>query len=361
MKPAGVISGYYPVHGPGRQAIGQGLRVGDHCATLARYPVHRAGHPVTGAAGRNVSAIRGGAVTLSAAADEFLSAPRMSNPNTRRAYAGAIDRTIAVLGPGRLLTDVSDDEVGAAAVQLWGGRAEATWNRNRAAIGSWLTWCQARKRWPAPSVPADCERRREHPGQARAVPKAAIERLLTRRDIPLREKTLWRMLYETAARTSEILALNVEDLDLENRRAPIRSKGGAKEEVWWGTGTARLLPRLLRLPDGTSRASGPLFLSERKPVPARRPGPRDICPHTGRARLGYDRCRALLRNYTITTGGGWELHQFRHSAATHLGDKKVPLQLIMAKTRHKSPRTAMRYIRPGGEAIAEVTELLDPP
>ena len=33
----------------------------------------------------------------------------------------------------------------------------------------------------------------------------------------------------------------------------------------------------------------------------------------------------------------------------------------MAKTRHKSPRTAMRYIRPGGEAIAEVTELLDPP
>jgi integrase len=317
---------------------------------------------VTGAAGRKVTAIHGGAITLTAAADAFLSTPRMSNPNTRRAYAGAIDRAIAVLGPGRLLAGVSDDEVGTVAGQLWGGRAEATWNRNRAAISSWLTWCQTRKRWPAPSVPADCERRREHPGQARAVPKAAIERLLTRRDLPLREKTLWRMLYETAARTSEILALNVEDLDLDNRKAPIRSKGGAKEQVYWGTGTARLLPRLLRLPDGTSRTSGPLFLSERKPVPARRPGPRDICPHTSRPRLGYDRCRVLLRNYTITNGAdAWELHQFRHSAATHLGDKKVPLQLIMAKTRHKSPRTAMRYIRPGGEAVTEVTELLDPP
>jgi integrase len=54
----------------------------------------------------------------------------------------------------------------------------------------------------------------------RALPQASIERLLSRRDIPLRGKTLWRMLYETAARASEILALNVEDLDLERRRAP---------------------------------------------------------------------------------------------------------------------------------------------
>lgn len=42
--------------------------------------------------------------------------------------------------------------------------------------------------------------------------------LLSRRDIPLRDKTLYRMLYETAARAAEILSLNVEDLDLENRR-----------------------------------------------------------------------------------------------------------------------------------------------
>jgi hypothetical protein len=31
----------------------------------------------------------------------------------------------------------------------------------------------------------------------------------------------------------------------------------------------------------------------------------------------------------------------------------------MAKTRHRNPRSAMRYIRPGAEAVAEVTELLD--
>ncbi|WP_283136041.1 hypothetical protein [Rhizohabitans arisaemae] len=31
---------------------------------------------------------------------------------------------------------------------------------------------------------------------------------------------------------TEILALNVEDLDLDGHRAPIRSKGGAKEWVY---------------------------------------------------------------------------------------------------------------------------------
>ena len=123
-----------------------------------------------------------------------------------------------------------------------------------------------------------------------------------------------------------------------------------------------LLPRLLRLPDGTRRTGWPLFLAARRPVPARRPGPRDICPHTGRARLGYDRARILLRQYTATSSSdGLELHQLRHSAATHLGDQKVRLQLIMAKTRHKSPRTVMRYVKPGDAAVAEVTTLLGPP
>ena len=156
-------------------------------------------------------------------------------------------------------------------------------------------------------------------------------------------------------------ASNVEDLDLAARRAAIRSKGGATQWVYWGSGTAHLLPRLLRLPDGTSRTSGPVFLSHRRPGPARRPAAKDICPHTGRARLGYDRARILLDHYTSPGDGrpGWDLHQLRHSAATHLGEGNVALQLIMAKTRHRNPRTAMRYVKPGAEAVAEVTELLD--
>jgi len=305
---------------------------------------------------KKVVALRTKQVTLQAAADAFLSSPRCENPNTRRAYATVIDKLTAQLDPARELAQIDGDEIAQALHALWGDTAASTWNRNRAAVGSWLSWCQTTKRWSAPALAADCERRAEHADHTSGLAKRAIDRQLSRRDIPLREKTLWRMLYETAARASEILALDVEQLDLANRRAPVRSKGGQIEWVHWGTGTAHLLPRLLRLPDGTSRTSGPVFLANRKPTPARQPPPRDICPHTGRPRLGYDRARVLLHAYT-----SWRLHQLRHSAATHLGEKKVPLQLIMAKTRHRSPRTAMRYVHPGPAAVAEITELLDPP
>src|SRR6266567_4559305 len=104
--------------------------------------------------------------TIQAAADAFLSSPRYASPNTRRGYTGVLDRLLAGLGASRP---------------------------------------------PAPVLPASAERRREHLNATRAVPRPAIDRALTRRDVPLREKTLWRMLCATAARASEVLALNIED------------------------------------------------------------------------------------------------------------------------------------------------------
>ncbi|MFD1931282.1 hypothetical protein ACFSKW_07330 [Nonomuraea mangrovi] len=141
-----------------------------------------------------ITALRGGGVSLVAAADAFLATPRTANPNTHRAYASAIDRTIERLGRDRPLAEATDAEVGHALAELWGASAPATWNRNRAAVTSWLTWCQTKKHWAAPSVPAEAERRKENADETRAVAKTTIHRLLSRRDIPLRERALWRML-----------------------------------------------------------------------------------------------------------------------------------------------------------------------
>ena len=200
-------------------------------------------------------------------------------------------------GPAARWPRSAGEELAGLLEQLWGQCAPAIWNRNRGAVAAWLSWCAA-SRLPAPVLPASAERRREHLNATRAVPRPAIDRALSRRDVPLREKTLWRMLYETA-RASEVLALNIEDLDLDARRAPIRSKGGDTEWICWGSGTAHLLPRLIR-----GRQAGPVFLSERRPGPARRPAAQDLCPATGRARLGYDRARILFTRHT-----GWQLHQ----------------------------------------------------
>lgn len=304
-------------------------------------------HPVTGHSRR-------GPVTVREAVAAFLSAPRGSgSDHTRRAYTGVLHRVADRLGTERELADLGGDEVADALTTLWGDAAPSTWNRNRAAVSSWLSWCTTKARWIAPVLPGTCERRREPRDHTRAVDRATIDAMCTRRDVGLRERLLWRMLYETASRASAVLALNVEDCELDNRRAAVTVKGGNTGWIVWGRGTALLLPRYLR-----GRTAGPLFLAERRPGPARRAttAARDLCPETGRARLGYDRARTLIKTHT-----GLELHQLRHSAATHLGDAGTDATVIMAKGHWQSLRTAARYTRPGLAAVTTATELLDPP
>src|SRR5450759_1531934 len=95
-----------------------------------------------------------GGLTVRAAVDAFLDSPKINrSPHTRRAYANVLDRTADVLGAERDLAGVSDAELGEALTRLWGGCAESTWNRNRAAVGSWLAWCAGRQHWDAPFRP----------------------------------------------------------------------------------------------------------------------------------------------------------------------------------------------------------------
>lgn len=63
-------------------------------------------------------------------------------------------------------------------------------------------------------------------------PVSLTEWLLTLPHLPLRERTLWRMLYETAARAEEVLGLDVAELDLRNRRAKMYRKGGRAAECF---------------------------------------------------------------------------------------------------------------------------------
>jgi integrase/recombinase XerC/integrase/recombinase XerD len=167
--------------------------------------------------------------------------------------------------------------------------------------------------------------------------RADVGQLLTREDMALRDKTLWRMLYESAARVGELLALNVEDLDLASRRARVVRKGGAADIIVWQSGTARLLPRLIK-----GRTAGPLFLTDRRArVP---PAAADLDPPTGRARLSYRQAAALFTSATASmTGGPWTLHQLRHSALTHAAEDGASPSTLLAYSGHTSVRSLARY------------------
>lgn len=235
---------------------------------------------------------------------------------------------------------------------------------------SWLGWC-ADHGYDGPAVPAWVKRMTPPDSETPARPKLAVDRLIARREVPLREKTLWRMVYETCTRAEEILGANIEELDLPGRRAPVKAKGAAArrrggraredfvlETVYWDAGTARLLPRLLR-----GRTRGPVFVTHRRPGPGKVIAPRDVCPDTGLAGLSYGQARALLDAHTPVGGApgtGWDLHEYRHSGLTHLGEAGANLPMLMAKSRHKKPENVRKYFHPSAEAIAEVTSLLAP-
>ena len=113
-----------------------------------------------------------------------------------------------------------------------------------------------------------------------------LEQLCGRPDLALRERTLWRLLHESGAPVKAVLALNVEDLDLADRRA-------------------RRRPALDRPParPGCCRNSRPAGPAARCSSPIGVPGPpggeeADLCPETGRRRLSYERAEYLFKQAT---------------------------------------------------------------
>ena len=225
---------------------------------------------------------------------------------TCRTYRQALDPLVEAVG-GQPVTSLDADQA-AVFEELWAGRAAATWNTRRVAVQAFASWCG--DRWPlAGDLLVGVEPRRRPVDNTRAIPLEDLEDLWRRRGVPLREKTLWRLLYETAARASEVLALNVEDIDRVGRRARIRSKGGSVDMVVWAAPTARLLGRYL-----AGRDDGPLFLTRWRTRTA--PAARDVYAPTGQARLSYRTAAGEFRRHS----GGWTLHQLRHSSLTHLAE-----------------------------------------
>jgi integrase/recombinase XerC len=105
-----------------------------------------------------------------------------------------------------------------------------------------------------------------------------------------------------------------------------------------------------------------VFVAHRRPGPGKVVSARDVCPDTGLARLSHGQARALLDQRTahVGPGTGWDLHEYRHSGLTHLGEQGASELMLMAKSRHKKAENVRRYFKPSPEAIAGVTSLLAP-
>jgi integrase len=190
---------------------------------------------------------------LAAAVDAFLSQPDLA-VTTRAKYR----QTLAVLEVELATAPVTGAAIGGVLAQRCRDAAPATWNRHLATVRSFARCCQ---RDGLLDIDGDIvlDRRAEKHDQTRSIPLASLERPWERRDLALRERTLGRLLYETAARADEVLRLNVEDLDVAGKRARTRSKGGDTDWLFFGSaialvsGAAPHLRALRRRGDGRQR------------------------------------------------------------------------------------------------------------
>jgi site-specific recombinase XerD len=170
----------------------------------------------------------------------------------------------------------------------------------------------------------------------KSLPAGSVQKVLDRSDrrtpIGRRDYAILLLLARLGLRACEIVALNLEDIDWENARITIRSKGGRWAQLPLPTDVGEALARYLR--------------HGRPSCSSRRVFIRDKAPRTGFANsiaVSSLVMRALQRARVDSARKG--AHLFRHSLATHMIRQGASLDEIGELLRHQSPNTTAIYAK----------------
>ncbi|MEU6932821.1 site-specific integrase [Streptomyces sp. NPDC046374] len=293
--------------------------------------------------------------------DDRFSAPEKAG--TRRQYGLTLRRVAAWLGAGdQDVTTVSAMDYARALRALWAERADATWNANRANVCSFLTWLREWAEYVDVKLPKRCAARTIADDETKAVDREDLDVLWEPDTAGLRERSLWRVKYESSSRAEALLALDIEDLDLARRRARVTVKGGKTVWIHFGEMGAALLAEYIG-----DRTSGPVWLTERRPWNWRSRPVADRGPGAT-FRLSYNRAESIFKETTSRLGFSGNgrafdfltLHQLRHSRLTHLAEDGVDTPALQAISTHRDPRTLHRkYTKVSSRAVADVMAAAD--
>jgi integrase/recombinase XerC len=158
------------------------------------------------------------------------------------------------------------------------------------------------------------------------------------------DRAVLELLYSSALRLSELVGLDMADLDLESGFVRVRGKGNRERVVPVGAPALRALAGWLGVrPAGTPRETA-LFVSTR--------GSR-IAPRTIQARLA---------RYGVREGIGARLHPhlFRHSCASHLLESSGNLRGLQEFLGHQHLTTTQIYTHLDFQHLARVYDRTHP-
>ena len=161
----------------------------------------------------------------------------------------------------------------------------------------------------------------------------------------LRDRAVLETLYSTGCRISELVSLNVGDLDLKNSSARVLGKGSRERNVFLGDTAVSVLRAYL--------ACRPVHVPKTAPSPD---AVRAVFLNQRGGRITDRGVRFILGEYLARANLGKRVtpHTFRHSFATHLLDRGADIRAVQELLGHASLSTTQVYTHVGLERLKKV-------
>ena len=147
--------------------------------------------------------------------------------------------------------------------------------------------------------------------------------------LSLRDRALLETMYSTGARVSEVVGINLDDLNQTDGIVCLRGKGRKERMVPIGDvalHAIREYRKSLKPPTRSGYQSSPMFLN-----------------HRGGRITTRSVARMVSRYSSRLVGGAVSPHALRHSYATHLLDEGADLRSIQEMLGHASLSTTQKY------------------
>ncbi len=278
---------------------------------------------------------------------------RRLSPNTESAYRSDLNDYSRFLHSVGIqdLAEVKPERVGEYLLEKReSGLAPRTLARRRASISGLHKFAQ--RTGLAPTNPTEeLEPLRVGRRLPRALALEDVERILAQtlggEPLQLRDRALLELAYASGLRVSELLGLDLENIDFERRLVVVIGKGDKQRIVPFGGVAARSLERYLKIGRGKllhSRQLSAVFLNR-----------------FGRrlSRMGFWK---ILFGYASRAGLGVRVspHVLRHSFATHLLSGGADLRIVQELLGHASVTTTQIYTEVDRDHLREVHRQFHP-
>lgn len=280
---------------------------------------------------------------------DYLQSARGYSPNTVKAYETDVLDLLDFLAK-RNIENVVDLELDQVRDWLYEadqrGLTKTTLARKSAAIRSFSSWLKK-----TDQLDNDFAARLKSPKASRSLPKVVSRETLAEifetlsslatSDNPngLRDLLAIELLYASGCRVSELVGLNLEDIDYSRNILRVMGKGSKQRMVPFGAPAREALDtyvRVGRTQFENEKSGQALFLNSR----GQRVGVRQV----------YALVAGLLDGTPTGVAGP---HALRHSAATHLLDGGADLRAVQELLGHASLGTTQIYTHVSVERLRE--------